>query len=141
MVMPRPGDGSSRTALPVGSFAARERAVTYAVQLRLDDIRRAVGTAYDSACSAVLISRTWIMAAGHCFHDGNRVRVGGAPRYASTARLGTVSTADPRAGVTWKVVWVEQSPTSDIAVPDWTHRWTRSCRPGWPPPRHPWDRS
>jgi hypothetical protein len=88
----------------------------YAVQLRMDQIRRADGTVYNSACSAVLISRTWIMTAGHCFHDGNRVRVSGPPRYATTARLGTVSTADPRAGVTRTVVDVRQSPTNDIAV-------------------------
>jgi secreted trypsin-like serine protease len=110
------GLGIGPAAAIANGVAATNGQFPYAVQLRLDDIRRANGTVYDSACSAVLISRTWIMTAGHCFHDGNRVRVGGAPRYATTARLGTVSTADPRAGVTRKVVWVEQSPTSDIAV-------------------------
>ncbi|HYH73806.1 MAG TPA: trypsin-like serine protease [Nocardioides sp.] len=97
------------TAATAGQFP-------YAVQLRLDDIKRPNGTTYDSACSGVLISRTWIMTAGHCFHDGNRTRVSGAPRYATTARLGTVSTADPRAGVTRTVVWVEQSRTNDMAL-------------------------
>jgi secreted trypsin-like serine protease len=97
------------TAATTGQFP-------YAVQLRLDQITRADGSTYDSACSGVLVSRTWIMTAGHCFHDGNRNRISGTPRYASTARMGTVSTADPAAGVTRTVVWVEQSRTNDIAL-------------------------
>jgi hypothetical protein len=88
----------------------------WAAQLRMDDVRRTDGTVYDSACSGVLISRTWIMSAGHCFHDGNRVRVGGAPRYGVTVRLGTVDTTDPAAGVTRTVRWVEQSTKNDIAL-------------------------
>jgi secreted trypsin-like serine protease len=108
--------GVGPAAAVANGVAATSGQFPYAVQLRLDGITRADGTVYSSACSGVLLSRTWIMTAGHCFHDGNRNRVGGAPRYASTARLGTVRTTDPTAGVTRSVVWVEQSATTDIAV-------------------------
>ena len=95
---------------------AQEGQFPFAVQLRMDDITRSDGTTYDSACSGVLISPTWIMTAGHCFHDGDRHRVSGAPRYATTARLGTASTTDPAAGVLRTVEWVEQSGVNDIAL-------------------------
>ena len=95
---------------------AQEGQFPFAVQLRMDDITRSDGTTYDSACSGGLISPTWIMTAGHCFHDGDRHRVSGASRYATTARLGTASTTDPAAGVLRTVEWVEQSGVNDIAL-------------------------
>jgi secreted trypsin-like serine protease len=107
-------------AAPAGAIAngvtAQEGQFPFAVQLRLDEITRSDGSTYDSACSGVLISANWIMTAGHCFHDGDRNRVSGAPRYATTARLGTASTTDPAAGETRSVIWVEQSGTNDIAL-------------------------
>lgn len=96
--------------------AAKEGQFPFAVQLQFEDIARWDGSTYDSACSGALISPTWIITAGHCFHDGNRNRVSGAPRYDVTARLGTASTVDEAAGETRTVVWVEQSPQNDIAV-------------------------
>ncbi|TQN40769.1 trypsin [Blastococcus colisei] len=108
--------GMAPAAAIANGVAAEEGQFPFAVQLKLDDIMRSDGTTYDSACSGALISPTWIMTAGHCFHDGDRNRVSGAPRYATTARLGTASTTDPDAGVTRTVTWVEQSSTNDIAV-------------------------
>ena len=110
------GLGIAPAAAVANGTAATAGQFPYAVQLRMDDIKRADGTVYDSACSGVLISPTWIMTAGHCFHDGNRTRVSGTPRYATTARLGTVATTDPAAGVTRRVTWVQQSGSSDMAI-------------------------
>lgn len=108
--------GAAPAAAIANGVAAEEGQFPFAVQLTLDGIVRSDGTTYDSACSGALISPTWIMTAGHCFHDGDRNRVSGAPRYATTARLGTASTTHPDAGVTRTVTWVEQSGTNDIAV-------------------------
>jgi secreted trypsin-like serine protease len=112
--------GTVSGAGPAGAIAngavAAQGQFPFAVQLRFTGITRADGTRYDSACSGALISASWIMTAGHCFHDGNRNRVEGAPRYTSTARLGTANTTDPIAGQTRSVVWVRQSPSNDIAV-------------------------
>lgn len=108
--------GVAPAAAVANGVAAQEGQFPFAVQLTLDDIVRSDGTTYDSACSGSLISPTWIMTAGHCFHDGDRNRISGAPRYATTVRLGTADTTDPDAGVTRTVTWVEQSGTNDIAV-------------------------
>lgn len=105
---------------PAGAVANGTAATTgqfpYAVQLRMHAIPLPGGGTYDSACSGVLISPTWIMTAGHCFHDVNKVRVSGTPRYATTARMGTVNTTDPAAGVTRTVNWVQQSASCDMAL-------------------------
>jgi secreted trypsin-like serine protease len=88
----------------------------FAVKLTMTAIPRANGTTYNSGCSAALISRTWIMTAGHCFHDVRGVRVSGATPYRTTATLNTANTGT-NPGETRDVVEVRQAPNgADIAL-------------------------
>jgi secreted trypsin-like serine protease len=103
----------------------------FAVRLTMTHIPRLDGTYYDSACSAALISPTWIITAGHCFHDVNRVPVNGPPQYATTATL-TTDGGDQRdppghwpdllgrlsapPGERRFVTDVQQSTTTDVAL-------------------------
>jgi hypothetical protein len=87
----------------------------YAVRLAMTGIPRPDGSRYDSACSAALVSPTWIVTAGHCFHDVNRVRVSGPVPYPTTATLNTVDLARS-AGETRSVVAVRQAASADVAL-------------------------
>jgi hypothetical protein len=117
------------TPVPEGQYR-------FAVKLTMTDIPRPDGTTYDSACSAALISSRWIITAGHCFHDVDRNPVSGLVPYSTTATVGRANLADPQGrpaasgaggrrvaikrpdlvGDVANVVWVQQSPSTDIAV-------------------------
>jgi secreted trypsin-like serine protease len=103
----------------------------FAVRLTMTHIPRPDGTFYNSACSAALISPTWIITAGHCFHDINRVPVSGPVPYATTATLNTVAAGQrarpgngvdlvdllsPAPGENRDIVDVRQAGTTDIAL-------------------------
>ena len=103
----------------------------FAMRLAMTHIPRPDGTFYNSACSAALISPTWIITAGHCFHDINRVPVSGPVPYATAATPNTVTGNEPAHPAQWfdlldllspapgehtDVTDVQQSTTSDIAL-------------------------
>jgi len=87
----------------------------FAVKLTMTHIPRPGGTFYDSACSAALISPTWIITAGHCFHDINRNPISGPVPYATTATLNTVDLSQAP-GEVRRVTYVRQAPETDISL-------------------------
>lgn len=87
----------------------------FAVKFTMTHIPKPDGTYYNSACSGALIAPRFILTAGHCFHDVNRVRVSGPPLYQTTATVNTVNLSD-NPGETRTVIDVQQSPVNDIAL-------------------------
>ena len=107
------GTGSA-SAIANGTLASAGQD-PFAVKLTMTNIPRPDGTVYDSACSAALISPTWIITAGHCFHDVNRTPASGPVPYPTSATLNTVD-VNKSPGEVRGVTYVRQSPSNDIAV-------------------------
>jgi len=87
----------------------------FAVKLTMTNIPRPDGTHYNSACSAALVAPRWILTAGHCFHDVNRVPVSGPVPYPTTATVGRTDLSD-HDGHVLNVVEVRQATGTDIAL-------------------------
>ena len=115
--------GTPAFALANGE-AATSGQFPYAVKLVMTNIPNSTGT-YNSACSGALISPTWIITAGHCFHDSNGGRVGGPVPYPTIATFNTATTNPAERGAVIRVVdGVRQSPNADIALAHLTERTT-----------------
>jgi secreted trypsin-like serine protease len=87
----------------------------FAVKLTMTNIPRPDGSHYNSGCSAALIAPQWIITAGHCFHDVNRVPVSGPVPYDTKATIGRTDDADTNGHVV-AVVEDYQSPVNDVAL-------------------------
>ncbi|MEC3974531.1 S1 family peptidase [Amycolatopsis sp. H20-H5] len=87
----------------------------FAAKLTMTNIPKPDGSKYNSACSGALIAPQWIITAGHCFHDVNRVRVSGPVPYPTAIALG-LTDQTTQTGETRQVTQVFQAGPNDVAL-------------------------